>query len=500
MPAIPQRAVATAGRGLKLLQPITHTPVTASASLWMAIYLPRLALHAVNGDKTVTIVVETQAGRSVVIACNEAAEALGITAGMTASAALSLCDSLQLFERDDHAECVLLNQVATIAYGFSDNVSLYRSDTVVLEVRGSLKLFGDIAALQSALRRQLRSLQLKIISSTAPTARAAAWLTWCKQSVQLTDMVALRAALRTLPVLLIAQDSKAARQFQNCGIRTLGDCMRLPRKDVNRRFGPQPLNVLQQALGEQPEPLQYYKPLQPFITEWHFDDPVISCALIEKAGERLLIKLQHYLHARCAAVQYIVMLFTHTDRSTSTLKIGSSHYQRDATHLYRLLHEHLHNYVLRQPVTSLSLCAEKVHVLPPDNRDLFNTRYADRQAWQLLLDILRSRLERQSIRLLSSCDDPRPEYAYRFSSGDKTSLTNHPTWPFWLLEKPQKLDTGLLATELKTETGAERIEQGWWSGMDIRRDYYRARHKHGARWWIFQDIRSRQWYLHGLFG
>ena len=48
--------------------------------------------------------------------------------------------------------------------------------------------------------------------------------------------------------------------------------------------------------------------------------------------------------------------------------------------------------------------------------------------------------------------------------------------------------------------GPERIESGWWDDADCRRDYYLARHSAGPRLWIFRDLVSGAWYLHGLFG
>jgi protein ImuB len=494
------RAVVPGQRRLKLLQPATSAQAIPATTLWIAIYLPRLALHAVTESKEAAVVIETQAGRSLIIAVNEAAAASAVTDGMTVSAALSLCNELHMHERDPVAECRLLNKVAALAYRFSDSVALYTTDSIVLEIYGSLKLFGGANALQQAVQQQLHELKLQAILCVAPTARAATWLALCRQTAPITDLPALKRCLRSLPAGLIAVNNKTAQQFQNCGILTLGDYMRLPHKDVNRRFGLQALRLLQQALGEYPEPLQYYKPPEPFHAVRDFDDPVITCELVEKTSAQLLQKLQQHLHARCAAIQYIVLFLAHTDKSISTLRIGSSHYQRNSYHLEKLLHECLHNHVLKQPVLSIGLHADELHVLPAASMDLFAGHTNNQQDWQQLLDILQTRLGRQAIKPLSACDDPRPEYAYRFTAERAATRTNRPQWPFWLLETPQQLDGGQLIENLKPETGAERIEQGWWSGSDIRRDYYRVQDKEGVRHWVYQDCRSKQWYLHGLFG
>jgi protein ImuB len=47
--------------------------------------------------------------------------------------------------------------------------------------------------------------------------------------------------------------------------------------------------------------------------------------------------------------------------------------------------------------------------------------------------------------------------------------------------------------------GPERIETGWWYGRTIRRDYWRVETTSRAQFWIFQDLRTRHWFLHGSF-
>jgi hypothetical protein len=56
--------------------------------------------------------------------------------------------------------------------------------------------------------------------------------------------------------------------------------------------------------------------------------------------------------------------------------------------------------------------------------------------------------------------------------------------------------------------GPERIETGWWRMTNgehdarktfVRRDYYRVESTSGARFWIFRQLGSRQWFLQGTF-
>jgi protein ImuB len=47
--------------------------------------------------------------------------------------------------------------------------------------------------------------------------------------------------------------------------------------------------------------------------------------------------------------------------------------------------------------------------------------------------------------------------------------------------------------------GPERIETGWWRGRTVCRDYWRIETETQQQLWIFRDLRSGEWFLHGEF-
>lgn len=51
-----------------------------------------------------------------------------------------------------------------------------------------------------------------------------------------------------------------------------------------------------------------------------------------------------------------------------------------------------------------------------------------------------------------------------------------------------------------THWGPERLESGWWRGPSMRRDYYRIETGDGAWWWIYRDLATGHWFVHGMFG
>jgi len=47
--------------------------------------------------------------------------------------------------------------------------------------------------------------------------------------------------------------------------------------------------------------------------------------------------------------------------------------------------------------------------------------------------------------------------------------------------------------------GPERIETGWWRGLSVCRDYWRVETETRQHFWVYRDLRSKQWFLHGEF-
>ena len=47
--------------------------------------------------------------------------------------------------------------------------------------------------------------------------------------------------------------------------------------------------------------------------------------------------------------------------------------------------------------------------------------------------------------------------------------------------------------------GPERIETGWWRGRTVCRDYWRVETDTHQHYWVYRDLRSGDWFLHGKF-
>jgi protein ImuB len=138
-----------------------------------------------------------------------------------------------------------------------------------------------------------------------------------------------------------------------------------------------------------------------------------------------------------------------------------------------------------------------------------------------LVERLRARLGEGAVYGVAPISEHRPEAAWRrvhelsLTSARRgiekridASAGDGMPRPVWLLDAPLPLpepDMQHHQSGLILEEGPERIESGWWDGKGVARDYYVARQvrgaprSHGAKLWVFQERRSKRWYLHGMF-
>ena len=77
-------------------------------------------------------------------------------------------------------------------------------------------------------------------------------------------------------------------------------------------------------------------------------------------------------------------------------------------------------------------------------------------------------------------------------------VQSFPSRPLWLLAAPRPLGSDPAAAELALLSGPERIETGWWDGIEVGRDYFIGRSKRGEALWLYRDRRG-EWFMHGVF-
>ncbi len=517
--------------------------------LWIALHVPWLSLEAfmqtLSSDVAGQVPVALLDGHQV-SAADPIAQALGVKPGMKRATALALAPDLLFGQANTPRDAQALGAVAQAVLAFTPSVTLEGSHTVLMEVQGSLRLFGGLPRLLRRVQAAIAPLHHLTRIATAPTAGGAALLAAWRDDLTLgihsTDRTALGRLLDDAPIWLVGRGREHWEGLQGMGLRHLSDLRHLPRTGLARRFGPDLLLDLDRAHGDAPDPRQWVPLPRCFearIELFARADHSEQLLHVARGMLQRLIAWAGAWHARIAAFTLRLHHETRLHPASRTavddppaftpLPIVLGLACADAAHLHTLLAERLARLVLPAPVLEIELSCDDLVDTPAPNGELFNTRASEHEGLLRLIDRLQARLGSERVRRLQAVPDHRPErdtievpaHGPAPRSAGRAGDTSHPALPgapganhlirpIWLLPQPQPLRETraagplLQGHPLKLLTGPERIETGWWDGDVVTRDYFIAQTTDDALVWIYRervpDVQAAPgWFLHGRF-
>ncbi|HEU4351342.1 MAG TPA: DNA polymerase Y family protein [Burkholderiales bacterium] len=374
-----------------------------------------------------------------------------------------------------------LGPIGAWACQFTPKVSLEPPQELLLEVQGSLRLFGGFRPLTEKLAAGLRGLGYPFQLAAASTARAALWLARGEGETE----------LESLPIEVTGFDVEFLRGI---GISSVGALLELPREGLALRCGPAVIEDLDRALGAVPELRNFFAPPPRFDARLQLPAEITHAESLLFGARRLLVQLAGLLAARCEGVRGFRLVLLHENRA-HIVEIAFASATRDAERMARVLRERLAQMQLAEPVTAMRLEAGDFVPFQAASAGMFGDAARTAEDWAELLERLRARLGNAGVHGLAALPDHRPEHAWRRiepGEWDPRSYAAPGPRPVWLLE-PKRLKE----SEFTALAGPERIESGWWDGDDARRDYFIARLPNAGLAWIFRE--AGEWYLHGLF-
>jgi protein ImuB len=421
-----------------------------------------------------------------------------------------------------------LEQLALRAQRFTPRVSLVPPDGLVLEVKGSLHLFGGVDGLSRALARECTSLRLKSMVAFAPTPLAALVAARVNKPFVVTEPTRLVGQLIPLPLAALRWPAETLDRLARMGVRTIGQALRLPRAGFARRFGVDSLATLDRLTGRSPDLRDRFHARERFRRRRELNYELESHDAILAALAPLLAELGKFLEARQCGVMRLECLLRHRHAEPTSCVLGLATPLADVRRLTELLGERLGALTLPEPVRACELRSSSLVLRVFSSNSVWQPGEhgggAGAEAPELI-ERLRARLGPEAVYGLQVLPGHRPENTWGvrepvpagdFLSGrsviaGRSGRDSAPRpWPafrrpMWLLPMPKLLSErdGLPRRRgpLRLLGEAERIETGWWDDGDIARDYYTALDVHGVRLWIYRERAApHRWFLHGVFG
>ena len=132
-------------------------------------------------------------------------------------------------ELPESEAAITLQRLCLHAQAFTSFVSIEAPNALLLEIRGSVKLFGSLQQLHTDIDACWRRLELAARSATTPSTLGALWLARAGIEMHGDDAGLLPAQLSKVPLACTSWDDETLQTLRSMGLTKVGELLRLPR-------------------------------------------------------------------------------------------------------------------------------------------------------------------------------------------------------------------------------------------------------------------------------
>lgn len=462
--------------------------------------------------------------RVVITAANSLAEAKGAISGMTLADAKAIVNNLEVIPHIEGQEEKLLNALGEWCIRYTPQVAVDFPHGLILDISGCAHLWGGEGNYLKEIITRLRSKGYHVrgaIADTAGTAWAVAHFGQVKPIIA-PDKQA--DALQDLPPAALRLASEVLDRLHKLGLYEIRNFIDIQRSALRRRFGPDLLLRIDQALGYEDEPLPYLCPVEPYIERLPCLEPIRARAGIEIAIKMLLERLCSRLYQDGKGILLAILKCYRLDGKVIQVQIGSSYASCEIMRLYQLFELKIELIKPNLGIELFTLEAPKIDDTDSEQEYLWSAEGCGLENKNLaaLLDTVANKIGADKIHRYLPEEHYWPEKSFTTVSSLKEQASscwrNDRPRPSLLLPKPVSIEVSAILPDnppmlfvyngirhmvIKADD-AERIERAWWEDNEKQhRDYYIVEDDEGRRYWIFRsghyhDDRSG-WYLHGFF-
>ncbi len=496
-------------------------------------------------------------------AVNDAAAALGLTAGMALADARAMYPKIAVADADEHADLTLLDAIADWCDRYTPLVGLDPPDGLTLDISGCAHLFGGEAALAADLVRRLAQRGIQARVAIADTL-GCAWAVARFGKERIVPVGEARGTIAPFPLAALRLSSETIAALSQVGLKRIADILDLPRAPLAARFGTQFVRRIDQALGRADEPITPRLPVPAAIAEQRFADPIALERDVLGTIEKLAGKLAMLLERRGEGARLLQAALFRTDGKVFRIEVGTSEPLREPARIRHLFAERL-GVIGDEVDPGFGYDMLRLGALVTERREPAQTGLAaPDHAVELahLVDRLGARFGLRRVTRLVPQDTHIPEFAVAAvgaasvgssaffahsrtrvqpSAGPSTGSSGNPertgsplsrgraeeqqdslapTRPIRLFARPEPIEAVAevpdgppvrfrwrhVLHEVAQAEGPERIAMEWWRDADNRaltRDYFRVESREGVRVWLFREglfgSGPTRWFLHGVF-
>ncbi len=483
----------------------------------MSLWFPSLASDRFLRARTIDApfaLTQTQANAERIYCLNSAAEKNGLRKGMSFSDARVLCPELHTAPADPRGDARFLNTLSRWAGRYCPWVGL-DDDGLVLDVSGSTHLFGGEGAMIDDLGHRHARSGIQHKAALADT-RGAAWALARFGKARLAPHGQLAKYLAPLPIAALRIGDAQCNALLRLGVRTIGDLVEIPRTTLARRFGPDLLLRMDQAFGEQPEPVSPLPEPPNYAVRITLPEPIGLKGDVMAGLERLLERLCNTLSERQKGARTLQFSARRVDQEASRIEVRLARPMRDAERIARLFERGVDTLDAGYGIDQIRLEATWVEELP--FRQI--AQHAKKEGDDLvdLITRLGNRVGLENITRYLPAESNIPEKSFIIASAAYSEAARS-SWPApaprplsifppepisgYDPAPPRRFQWRRMSFQTMQAIGPERIAPEWWlDNPDWRRglrDYWRIYTYEGRRLWLFFTPQNPGWFVQGEF-
>lgn len=441
-----------------------------------------------------------------------------------------------------------LQQLAVWGYKFTPLVAVDRPPPelkhdarfygINLDITASRKLFKDERQILRAVRKELRRMELQFRLATAPTLGAAWALTrYGTDTIAVSGTGAhnsLRKSLAALPIASLRLEPKTEIYLLELHIRHIQDLYCIPRSSLLSRFGTALVRQLDLALGLQEELIEPVKYSPTLKRERIFAGPTTQLEAVEYTCKELLEQLTTALEQSHRKLSVLLVQIKVVQAPTIVKRLTFSVPSTNFKHIWSLLRTQLETIQMGFGVEGIRLTVQRSEraqavyngSIDPDSSEDFSNR---RETGELL-DSLEHQLGKENVLQLKNHESHIPERAFNFISAlplpkngssflspqrrearvlqsERPSIIFYRPQPITALSllpdsPPSRLQWRKKLYAIHAGLGPERIAPEWWGADEAlckTRDYFKVQLTCGTWLWIYREVESAEWYMHGIW-